>query len=289
MKEILKILSTRFLVVFGCTFMVTWWFFAYALLLSGVVATAFCFGILWYYSHAHEASVHSSKKVSSDMDSQEPEPDNRERTCTCYFAHDSLDGIEDYCNAESLPTFLKNSVQAHHWCLIFKFDNYKIVICELDFDNNCAIQGTYRVFESKDKKRYPTMLEVCTLQTSPARIWKAAVVDHPFRGDVYDLSGKSCQEWVLETAKSLKILPELETVITGERNQYKLANSLIDKTKTKISKLERAERAILSAALKEQLEKMFREVRVQRKPSSSSSHNIAHSDRNKALVGTMQK
>lgn len=174
------------------------------------------------------------------------ERDDRETDCQCFFGHSSTLGLGEYVTVDNMPTWLQEAIQAHHWCLVFYFGEYKIMLCELDFnDDDEVIRPVYRVFSPEiDERRYgSSFIKLADCRLSPRAVWHAAATN-PLNKHLYSVSGKSCQEWIFNLADMLEMRQQLDNAVLGKRRDYPIVNVFIDFAKGKKAKVRDHDRAV---------------------------------------------
>lgn len=218
-----------------------------------------------------QRNISSSKKTSpSRLTSYgfhtAAETDDRQTSCEVFFGHDVALGVGEYLDRSPssspssdsrLFSFLKKLIDAHHWCLIFQFNDLKIMICELDLDEDGnTIVGVYRPVDSKDFQRYgPYFVSICSKPLSPKQV-QTAVKKHPMNENTYNLNQQSCQEWIIGLAEALHFKEDLDKAIHGKRDEYYWANVFVQYAKPTKSKLVAAEKQIIHDAVRAHLQQL---------------------------------
>lgn len=200
--------------------------------------------------------VTSLKKINSTTDFTNKEPDTLVRSCTVLFGHNQTEGLGEFLNAGYVPRFIRNAISAHHWCLVFRFDDlYRTLICELDIDAKGNIKGMYRPYVHKDELKYTEhLLQVTQLNISPQQIQQAAW-QNSLNGQVYDVKSASCQHWVTELATALHFATEFNAILANENSEHTVVSGLIHLSKSKYSKWETAERGLIDQAQRKEEKK----------------------------------
>jgi hypothetical protein len=207
------------------------------------------------------------------------EYDDVARACKVWFAHTAVEGIDEISGtAARFAFFIRGSIHAQHWALVFDWGIMKRFLCELRYESkdSIGIVGAYLPYTEKYVNRYGDLnCLLATVHISPRQVCLAARSNsNKLNGYTYDVSSRSCQNWVWEMAKLIdkQQPPHAQSIrcrlgqIMKAKESMPLASLIVDFGKAKGSHVMLIDRA---------LERMSpAEVEAERRPATQAVRQL---------------